>query len=488
MLTRRQSSPPQLHLDLRSLAHNNHTMETPRERASNAIARWFGWLLSLPRRILCGLGCIPIHVLQAIGSALGGLLIAMLERYEKWAIKFWYITRIVFPFAFCYWFFNHLHGKPTPLSPVPLLTAATCEPFRSMDGDAKVPFSFEASGLGASLLAAAGASKVLIVTASNTTFAPLTANLQRAIGGVEPALPPLFVTAGDDAEAARLAAQGMHAHAATGLDSLPGVPPMPSKAARGWHGSAVRKWATARTALSEGLDVLLLDSDAVPLRNPFSYIATLGRSSSCDAYFTTDATPYLGGSSGAWYPRERSGWLTSLWGRPVTPNYVSAGFVLLRASARTQSLAEDMVRLTAAIARDPTGGAAATEWERMGAAAAAAADGADAPGAAPPAAVVPGSGVGAVGPRTRHPLDSEEGVLNAVMQRRFEADAAGSNPVPSLGSTGNGCANVSAAWRGACSVVQPSRHFKPEPDSNIDPHRPNLISPHPTLPRCSTAP
>jgi hypothetical protein len=68
------------------------------------------------------------------------------------------------------------------------------------------------------------------------------------------------------------------------------------------------KWRIAAAALDAGVDVALSDVDAVPLRNPFSYIETLPR---CDVYFTADATN-LFAADDAWYPAGERYWWQSL--------------------------------------------------------------------------------------------------------------------------------------------------------------------------------
>lgn len=224
-----------------------------------------------------------------------------------------------------------------------------------------------------------------------------------------------------------------------------------AKAAAGaytWEGAALAKWAVARVALDAGLDVLLTDVDAVPLRNPLSYIDTLPRG--CDAYFTTDAT-YLNPSSQVWYPglpRRRVWWAPFLLaGGPggAIHNYLSAGFVFLRAGPAAQAVVGDVLRLLAAVARDHEEGGAggggarvAAAWATVGLGVAPEEGGGGSGGRTAAAA-----GAAAVQPPTAVDLArlaSEESVLNAVLQRAYERAADESHPVPSLAGRGS-CAN-----------------------------------------------
>lgn len=441
---------------------------------------------SLPRRLI-----YPLT--HAVGLTLSSVLwvaLKALAAFERFSVKRWYVTRLMLPFLGVYLTFHYYRvNRPAPLSPLSVLTLADCAR-ENVSLATRLGRSHAAErSLRDAVLAAARGGKRLVVTVSNTTSAALAANWVAALGELRPRAPPMFVAAGDVPEAARLAAAGVPsllledggaalAHAVGVPTSVGHTPRSAATAAKiAWTGDALRKWATASAALAAGLDVLVTDVDTVVLRHPVGYIDTLPE---CDAYLTTDSTSLYGGSD-IWYPARPRSTGGTLWGAifgsSELRNYVSAGFAYLRATDRSRHLVDAVLRVTAAVARDATGAAAVQEY------------GAIRPAPqqpppppkrqparqpAPPAPEVfekPIASVGrvavpvpemvdvveededeaeeesayegnrrrrlasspssdAAAPAPLRPLDSEEAVLNAVLQRLYEVDEGGSNPVP----------------------------------------------------------
>jgi hypothetical protein len=450
---------------------------------------------SLPRRLIYPL----THAVGLTLSSLLWVVLKALAAFERFSVRRWYVTRLLLPFLCVYLTFrSYRASRPAPLSPLSVLTLEECA-HENETLTTRIGYRTTERNLRDAVRVAAQGSKQLVVTVSDTTSAALAANWVAALRELRPTAPPMFIASGDVSEVARLGAARVSAELledggaalayAVGAPVSAGHTPRSAASAAkiAWTGDALRKWASAAAALAVGIDVLVTDVDTVVLRHPVGYIDTLPH---CDAYFTTDALPSLYAGSDVWYPATpRSTGVGSLWGAifgsSELRNYVSAGFAFLRATDRSRHLVDGVLRVTAAVARDPTGAAAVQEYGAIGPApqpeptqepawgptkkkkrpsASVApqypeeedeyedAESLDEPGGSQTQqggffgrrrlASSPSSAAAAAPLR---PLDSEEAVLNAVLQRLYEVDEAGSSPVPQrVGGLRPSCAHYGA--------------------------------------------
>ena len=420
-------------------------------RARGALVGIINMATSIPRAVLLS----PAIIVGFIGNLLLKLVLRIIAVYERYSVKNFFVTRVLIPFLGVYAFFHWWRiSRPQPTTPLALLTVADCKPYRS---ELLEESTYENEGsLQDVVRAASGGAGRLIIASSNTSTSVLAANWLLAVKDLRPAVPGVLIAAGDALEASRLTSGGVSTYLMDAVTDIPlpkgaSVAGARASASSTWQAASLRKWASAHAALTSGLDVLIADVDALPLRNPLSYIDTLP---GCDSYFTTDAT-YLYPSSDVWYPKAKAPWWAFSWsgaggGAGAVTNYISSGFAYLRSNTRTIELVESVIRITAALLRDPSGAAGVREYDRVGLTSADGAadsgsssggEGAGSAGDSSVPVVASTAGGVTISSSSGHPLDSEESVLNAVLQRLYERDYETSHPVPKLEGRSATCAN-----------------------------------------------